>query len=321
MRFLLCCLLAAFSAANSSLAAPLDGRHAAIDRALAFLYQTASNDAAFSRHGADLLWCFYSIYHTAGDRELSASALRKGRELAVRWRKSHQHVPPDAGPQDIYLMVAGAYAADLLGVPDPRFKTELRQAAPRFTARDYLGFDASREPPRLDDPERYDVWSGALIRTFFGDAYGIPLGAHYPDVLQWLPRLRSYNGHGEDMEFDIFYAITHVIYTLNRYSERRISRSLFPEELVFLRRKLTEAIADDDPEMVGEALDCLKSAGFERDPQVRKGMNYLISAQRVDGSWAGNEGDTYTAYHSAWTGIDGLRNYHFHGKVKAFPVH
>ncbi|MDE3211850.1 MAG: hypothetical protein KGM98_01345 [Bacteroidota bacterium] len=105
MRFLLCCLLAAFSAANSSLAAPLDGRHAAIDRALAFLYQTASNDAAFSRHGADLLWCFYSIYHTAGDRELSASALRKGRELAVRWRKSHQHVPPDAGPQDIYLMV------------------------------------------------------------------------------------------------------------------------------------------------------------------------------------------------------------------------
>ena len=299
----------------------MDDRHAAIDRALNFLYKTASDDAAFSRYGADLLWCLYTISHTSSDHELSESARRMGRELAVRWRTSHRHVPPHPSSDDIYKMVAGAYTAERLGVPDPRFKAELRIAARRFSAKDYLGFDAAREPPRLDDPDRYDLWYGALITTYFGDAYGIRLGARYRDVLQWLPRLRPYEGYDEDMEFDIFYAITHVIYTLDRYHERRVASSLLPDELVFLRRKLKEAIADENPEMVGEALDCLKATGFESDPQVLDGMKFLMSTQRPDGSWAGDEDDIYTEYHSAWTGIDGLRDYHFHGQVKRMPFH
>jgi hypothetical protein len=321
VRFLLCCLIAVIGTANASQAVPLDDRHAAIDRALNFLHKAATDDAVFSRYGADLLWCLYTISHTSSDHELSESARRMARELAVRWRKGHQHVAPNASPDDIYKMVAGAYTADRLGVPDRRFKTELRIAARRFRARDYLGFDATREPPRLDDPDRYDQWYGALITTYFGDAYGIRLGARYRDVLQWLPRLRPYEGYDEDMEFDIFYAITHVIYTLDRYHERRVAGSLLPDELVFLRRKLKEAIADENPEMVGEALDCLKATGFESDPQVLDGMKFLIASQRPDGSWAGDEDDSYTAYHSAWTGIDGLRDYHFHGQVKRMPFH
>jgi hypothetical protein len=317
VRFLLVWLIAV----NVLHAAPRDDRHAAIDRALNFLYRTASNDAYFSSYGDDLLWCFYTISHTASDHELSASAARMGRELALRWRKSHRHVPADASPDRIFLLVSGAYAADRLGFPDRRYKAELRQAARKFSTRDFLGFDAPREPPRPDDPERYDLWDGALIRTFFGDSYGIRLGAHYRDVLQWLPRLRPYDGHDDDTEFDIFYAITHTIYTLNRYNERRIAGSLLPAELAFLRGKLKQAIAEEDPEMVGEALDCLKSAGFEDDPQVRDGVKFLISTQRSDGSWAGDQDDMYTAYHSAWTGIDGLRDYHFHGQVKTLPVH
>ena len=321
MRLFFCCLLAAFGTLNTAQAAPLDDRHAAIDRALNFLYKTASDKAAFSRYGDDLLWCFYTISHTASDPELRASTRRMGREFALQWRKGHQQVPTNASSDEIYKMVAGAYAADRLGVPDPRFKAELRQAARKFTARDFLGFDAAREPPHLDDPDRYDLWYGALIRTFFGDSYGVRLGAHYHDVLQWLPRLRPYDGHDEDMEFDIFYAITHVIYTLDRYHERGVLSSLLPEELAFLRRKLKQAIAEEDPEMVGEALDCLKATGFAGDTQVLEGMKFLVSSQRPDGSWAGDPDDIYTAYHSAWTGIDGLRDYHFHGQVKKMPVH
>jgi hypothetical protein len=304
-------------------AAPLDDRYAAIDHALKFLNQTASADANLSRYGADLMWCFYSIAHTAADRNLSASAVRMGRELAVRWRQTHQHVPPDASADDIYHMVMGAYSADRLGVPDPRFKADLRKAARKFTAKDYLGFDAAHEPPRHDDPSRYDVWREALIRTYFGDAYGIPMGAHHRDVLRWLPAMRPYQGHDEDMEFDIFYAITHVIYTLNRYNERRISGSLLPDEIAFLRRKLKESMdaENEDPEMVGEALDCLKAAGFAEDALVRQGTQFLISTQRSNGTWAGDDDDLYTAYHSAWTGIDGLRDYHFHGTVKRLPFH
>jgi hypothetical protein len=122
------------------------------------------------------------------------------------------------------------------------------------------------------------------------------------------------------MEFDIFYAITHLIYTLDRYNERRIAARLLPDEYVFLRRKLKQAIAEDDPEIVGESLDCLKSAGLERDPDVLAGEQYLISAQRPDGSWVEDPDDPYTVFHAAWTGIDGLRDYRFHGKVRRMPV-
>jgi hypothetical protein len=318
-RFLLC-LIVVVGATGAAPAGPSEDRRAAIERALAFLSATASDPANLNRYGSDLLWCFFTISHTARDRALSAAAGRMGHDLAKRWRQSHRHVPRDAGPHEIYQLVAGAYSADRLGLPAPRFKAELRAAARRFGAREYLGFDAPREPPRPDDPRRYDVWTDALITTYFGDAYDIRLGARYRDVLKWLPRLRPYDGHDEDLEFDAFNAVTHVIYTLNRYHERRVAPSLLPEEFAFIRRKLDQAIEDDDPQTVGEALDCLKAAGFEDDPQVAKGMAYLVSSQRPDGTWAGDEDDLYSEYHAAWTAIDGLRDYRFHGQVKTLPA-
>lgn len=313
-------LIALLSAAGVLHAGPLEDRRAAIDRALNFVYATASDDANFARYGGDMLWCFYSISHTARDPELSATAARMGRELAQRWHNLHQHVPADATAENIYNLVEGAYAAGLLGVRDPQLKAELRVAVGRFKAQDYLGFDPALGPPAPDDPGRYAKLTDALIRTYTGDAYGVSMGARYRDVLKLLPRFRPYEGHDEEMEFDIFYAVTHVVYTLNGYNERRISRALLPQELAFLRRKLDEAIDDEDPEMVGEALDCLKSAGFENDPQVQKGMEYLLANQRPDGAWAGDEDDVYTEYHSAWTGIDGLRDYHYRGQVRKLPV-
>jgi hypothetical protein len=138
-------------------------------------------------------------------------------------------------------------------------------------------------------------------------------------VVRWLPRLRPYTGYDGDTEFDIFYSVTHVIYTLNRYHERRVAASLLPQEFRFIRRKLAEAMVSNDPEMVGEALDCLKAAGLERDPQVAKGIEYLVLTQRPDGTWGDDDDDVYTAYHAAWTAIDGLRDYNFHGWVTRLP--
>lgn len=53
--------------------------------------------------------------------------------------------------------------------------------------------------------------------------------------------------------------------------------------------------------------------------QVEKGIEYLLASQRADGAWAGDKDDVYTAYHSAWTGIDGLRDYRYRGRVKSLP--
>ncbi|HLW53193.1 MAG TPA: hypothetical protein VKW06_10155 [Candidatus Angelobacter sp.] len=316
--FALICLLAASSVTGRGGA--VEDRQKAVDRALDFVQAVASSDANLSRFGSDLLWCFYSISHTSRDRRLGAKAARMGREAAERWRRLHPHVPADVSAGGVYDLLAGAYAAERFGFPDDQFKDELRLAAARFKAKDFLGFDAAREPPPLDDPRRYDIFTDALIRSFFGEAYGIPLGARYREVLRWLPSLRPYEGHDEGMEFDAFYTVTHAIYTLNRYHESRIEPSLIPDEIAFVRRKLDAAMEDEDPEMVAEALDCLKAAGFARDPQVRRGMKYLVTTQRADGAWAGDPDDLYTQYHSAWAAIDGLRDYRFHGEISKLPL-
>jgi hypothetical protein len=319
VRQLLCCLLLVAEIAGTAAASELSDRRAAVWRAFEFIYATASGETAFSDHGDDFLWCFYSIANTSSDRGLRTKALGAGRTLARKWRQAHPRVPKDADASDVAHLVMGAYAADKLGFRDAGYEAELRRAARQFSARDYLGFDAPHEPPDPNDPDRYNTWYEALTYTFFGDAYGIRLGARYCDVIQWRSRMQPYDAQDDSLEFDIFYAVTHVVYTLNGYGARRVERSLLPQETAFLKAKMSRSIVQGDPEMVGESLDCLKALDLENDPLVRQGTEYLLTTQRPDGTWAGDADDIYTAYHSAWTGLDGLRDYRFHGKVKRIP--
>ena len=80
---------------------------------------------------------------------------------------------------------------------------------------------------------RYDVWYDALVTAHTGDHYGVTLGAHYMDVLKWLPVLSPYGvrGRGTDPEFiDAVYSVTHVVYTLNNYWTYRLDPRLLPRE-------------------------------------------------------------------------------------------
>ena len=79
---------------------------------------------------------------------------------------------------------------------------------------------------------RYDVWSDALINTYTGDIYGVTLGAHYPDVLRWISAMRPYPARKTltlAAFYDVAYAITHVIYTLNNYGMYRLSPAWLPQ--------------------------------------------------------------------------------------------
>ena len=43
---------------------------------------------------------------------------------------------------------------------------------------------------------------------------------------------------------------------------------------------------------------------------VRSGVEYLLASQNADGSWGDvHEPDVHKRYHTAWTAIDGLRDY------------
>ena len=316
-------------------------RARAVRRGLQFIYRTALDRDNFEAYGSDYLWCFYTVSAGVSDPALRRTARRMGVERARHWRRTHRALPAQASADEVINFAFGSDAADSLGVRDDGLRRQIRRAASRLSARDLLLFDPSKEPPPRDVPEacefdrvtnargatvcrrcgrplrmrsRYDVWYDALITAYVGDRYGARLGAAYGDVLKWLPSLRPYRGSeaAANAEFyDTVYAITHVVYTLNDYGQRRLSAGLLPDEFAFLRANLREAVAQGDADMLGEFMDSLRALGLtDADAEIRAGTEYLLARQNVDGSWGdAREKDIYLRYHPTWGGVAALSDY------------
>ena len=317
-------------------------RDRAIRRGMTFLYdQIACNPQHFAAWGSDLLSAFDNIAATSLDPELRRMAWRMGNERAREWRRLRRKVPPNPDVNLLTDLIYGDDASKHLGAADPAFHAALAAASRRFNVYDYLGFDPAKEPPPSDLPAEcpkcgllndrgatvcrrdgakltmqnpYDIFQDALIAAYSGDRCGITLGAHYQDVLRWLPTLRPYPARGTASSHTYYagiYTATHVIYTYNHYSLYRVSPGCFPQEFEHLQANLRQAQADHDPETMGEYLDSLRAFGLGlEDNLVRTGFDFLLSTQNSDGSW-GSRGDPdiYGRYHPTWTAIDGLRDY------------
>lgn len=325
----------------------------AIRRGLATIYRLSRVPRNFSEHGADLLWCFYSLGSTAKDPWLKDNALKMGRERAAVWRRQNPTVRPNADADDIADLVFGCQAADALGFINANMRSLLQAAAAKFGPVDFLQFDPAagripanvpaecgtctpRErnsgfactpcttPPTMTSP--YELLLDALITTWSGEHYGVKLGADFADVAALIPTLRPYRGadRGKNDEFfDIAYAVTHIVYVFNNYGTYRLRPEWLPQEYAYLRDNFEYLIAIDDAETMGEFIDTLKSFGMtEKDPLIRRGMDFIVSRQHADGSWGDidpADRDTYTLYHSTWTAINGLMDYAVGEERVSFP--
>jgi hypothetical protein len=241
-------------------------------------------------------------------------------------------------------------ATDRFGERNQKLKTQIREAAKRLSASAFMGFDPCSEAPpdnlpdtcvcglenprgrksckkcrkRLSINSRYRTWMDALGITFWGERYGVILGARYIDVLRWLPHMRPYQGLEKQSYSDFVqtvYAVTHLVYTLNGYGRYNLSPRWLPHEFAFLKAHVGEVIDLDNPDMVGEFLDSLKAFGLGQDhPTIRRGTDYLLSVQNADGSWGHAETlNIFQLYHATWAAIDGLRDYAWRGAGLAFP--
>lgn len=326
-------------------------RKRAVMRGLRLIYELSRDPEIFSEYGSDLLSCFYFTYATSKDPELCRAARRMGLERARRWRSDFSSVPEDADVSTILFFMHGTLSAEWFGLADEPLKEEIRRSAASFQALDFLSFDPLMEPPPLDVPEpcecgywnergrkmcfkcrkrlvmasRYRIWYEGLMMTYTAARLGISLGASFWDILKWLPVLRPYRGREQDENEDFYdsvYAVTHIVYTLNDYSVYRLRPAWLPQEFEFLKLCVEDAIAMDDPEMLGEIVDSLQAFGLkERHTLIRKGIDYLLSSQNADGSWghANPQDDIYSYYHSTWTAIDGLREYPLRPHGLSFP--
>jgi hypothetical protein len=326
-------------------------RARAVMRGLNFIYRTALVPENFKEYGHDYLWCFYTLSVALKDKAVTQRARLMGMERARAWRREHRFVPADADAGQIANLAYGQDAADSLGVRDDVLKEQIKRAAARFSARDFLLFDPLKEAPPADVPAecsrcgahnargriicfvcktplvmrtRYDVWYDALITAYVGERSGISLGASYMDVLKWLPTLRPYlasaRNPGEEFH-DTVYAITHIVYTLNNYNQVKLSTRLLPQEFEFLKANLREAIKENDADMLGEFMDSLRALGLTTDdPLMRAGMEYYLTHQNRDGSWGDvHEKDIYMRYHPTWNAIAGLSEYNWQGEGLSFP--
>jgi hypothetical protein len=237
------------------------------------------------------------------------------------------------------------YALSRIGVWDAALNAEISAGIKRFSAQDLVGFDPEREPPpddlpypcdcglknqrgrthckqcrrRLENQSRYRVWMEALANTYVSERCGLRFGARYLDVLKWLPAMRPYPvSAGEDIEYlrDAIYAVTHIVYTLNDYGTYRLRPSWLPQEFAFLRANVASVCERNDPEVLGELLDSLRSFGLDaRHPLIMRGTRYLLASQNKDGSWGdAHEENIRTRCHTTWTAIDGLRSYAWRGE-------
>jgi hypothetical protein len=328
----------------------LEERKRAIQMGMDFLCRTAGKMKSWRASGPYFFICFPLIAATSKSITLRKMARERGRSLALRWQSLCPALPNKPRPEVVYRFLLGGYTADHFGLRNEVLREQVRLAARCFSAREFLGFDPRSEPPpdnvseacscglenvpgrkrcqrcrkKLIINSRYRVWMGALGTTFWADRYGVTLGARYADVLQWLPNMRPYSMHQKQdylAFFDIVYAVTHLVYTLNGYGRYNLSSRWLPQEFEFLRANVNVAIRWDDPDMVGEFLDCLKAFGLpNHHPTIRLATNYLLAKQNADGSWGDMQvNDIFQRFHATWTAVDGLREYAWRGERLSYP--
>jgi hypothetical protein len=317
-------------------------------RGFEFLLRFAREPRHFEEWGSDFLNYFYVVADTAADPALRRRGRTEGAKLARRWRRLHPSIPEEPDAESLYELVYGGLYADRPVARDRKLKAELRLAARKFSAADFLWFDPTSEPPPSDVPEecrcgfwnergrrtcarcrrslsmmtRYLVWYVALIRTYVAESYGVSLGASYADVLRWLPTLRPYPAAFSDADFyDSAYAVTHIVYTLNDYDKYSLRPSWLPREFAFLKKNLAALIEANDPETTGEFLECLKCFGLSgRGPLVRAGTDLLLASQNADGSWGKTDNeDTYRNYHATLAATGGLMEVRWRAPRLSFP--
>jgi hypothetical protein len=321
----------------------------AIKRGLDFIYGHARTPAGFDSYGGLLICCFALVGATSRDAVLRQMSRSRANKLAQRWKRVHHHVPPNASPELIFNFVLVRYALGRLGIKDSALTEQIRSASPQFSAQDLLGFDPFTEPPAEDVPfrcdcghknlrgrtfckqcrrrlvvqSRYRLWMAALVKTYVGERCGIVFGAPYPEVLKWLPAMRPYPTADDDVELlrDAIFAVTHVVYTLNDYSTYRLSRRWLPKEFAYLKTNVAAACERNDPEVLGELLDSLKSFGLRAShPLMKRGTSYLLAEQNKDGSWGDpDEENIRIRCHTTWTALDALRTYAWRGERLSRP--
>ena len=154
----------------------------------------------------------------------------------------------------------------------------------------------------------------ALTSAYFCQRQAMPVQVRTEDIMRQLVHLRPYPEPGTRDRYQAIYAASHTVYVLNDYGRARLSSRLLPLERAFLERNMSWALAQGEPDTVGEIIDSLLALGVaDRHPLIVAGRTLLMDTQQADGGW-GDEADDYGRFHTLWTAIDELRDHAWPGR-------
>mmetsp|Transcript_31529 Transcript_31529/g.40541 ORF Transcript_31529/g.40541 Transcript_31529/m.40541 type:complete len:984 (-) Transcript_31529:506-3457(-) len=233
------------------------------------------------------------------------------------------------------------------------FRDELHKALKRFDVTDIMGFNPADGKIPYTPTEHcghcgktnvrgtnqcvdcdaylkskidYGSLTDAVVWSYLFYEIGLSFDCHsgnisFTEVSQLLPQARCYKSVDE-MGHDFFklqcYFLTHFIYVCSNWGQHALRRELFAEEFEFILGNIKQVIRLDDPELVGEFVQCLRilQVTEERDPDiwplVQQCMAYLIETERKKGSkglFVSTTCPLYSRYHASYCGAVGLIDY------------
>jgi hypothetical protein len=121
----------------------------------------------------------------------------------------------------------------------------------------------------------------------------------------------KYTVADEDGYRDQNYYATHVVFVMTGYGEYPIRDTAFARKLrkYLLQNFPIVRARVHDLDLLGEYVECMKIFGLGQRAEVIEAVQYIISRQDPDGSWAkkrGKDDDPYSLFHPSWTSITAI---------------
>ncbi|MCB9640712.1 MAG: hypothetical protein H6728_13685 [Myxococcales bacterium] len=245
--------------------------------------------------------------------EIVRSVIR--RSFARAWRSRERIFSRDAaGKWDFISLIYLLYQHDIPRDPYVGFYHQFFVKGDITKGKSFEKALQQRDYDRLGDFIIDSSFLDLFLRKYKSSPFRLPKNrlAYYVRALEKLPLLHT--SANADGYHDQNYFVTHVILSLNHYSETPLPDTpLLRRMLRYLKRELwTVRHKVDDIDLLAEFIYSFKCYGAEGLPAVKEATRYLLFQQDPRGAWGKEEdwkGDAYEAIHPTLAAITAL-NYH-----------
>ena len=225
------------------------------------------------KHFVEALSAHSRLYRIAGDAERPALMSKMKRLTEVTSEAAYHDMATnsdEAFKQDSTSYLRAALLMERMGLDTARYREEIVRIHPRLNAH-----------MRKRGVHQQMVF--AWYYRHFGLSEPFPLASAFAKGV--IARRVAPNA----LEKREIYDLTHEIFGPYEYGDRLDADPFTLEEKRYLFETLPvlvdQRIAKGDPDLVAELVACLRELRFTGSPAYRRGIEYLLSAQRADGAW------------------------------------